>query len=264
VASGIGVVVNGGASAARFAMKNTATGNAAGDGFQLAVSDIDAYIEQRENGFMAFTTNNTERARITAAGDLLVGVTSGVVAQTGVTSTNNIASSSTSAFALTVSSSTSGSPFGLGIKYTILSPNNGGNSFIWCADGGGTQRAAIYSNGGLANYSANDVNLSDERTKKDIVPLGSMWNKFKAIEIVTFKYKDQTHDDNNIGVIAQQVESVAPEFVDVDGFGDTPEDGIPLKTIYTTDMYHAAIKALQEAMARIEQLEAKVAALESK
>jgi hypothetical protein len=29
-------------------------------------------------------------------------------------------------------------------------------------------------------------------------------------------------------------------------------------------MYHAAIKALQEAMARIEQLEAKVAALESK
>jgi hypothetical protein len=29
-------------------------------------------------------------------------------------------------------------------------------------------------------------------------------------------------------------------------------------------MYHAAIKALQEAMTRIEQLEAKVAALESK
>jgi hypothetical protein len=34
--------------------------------------------------------------------------------------------------------------------------------------------------------------------------------------------------------------------------------------VYTTDMYHAAIKALQEAMARIEQLEAKFAALESK
>ena len=88
-----------------------------------------------------------------------------------------------------------------------------------------------------------------------------MWDKFKAIEIVAFKYKDQTHEDNNIGVIAQQVESVAPEFVDVDGFGDTPEDGVPLKTVYTTDMYHAAIKALQEAMARIEQLEADVAAL---
>ncbi len=89
-----------------------------------------------------------------------------------------------------------------------------------------------------------------------------MWDKIKAIEIVTFKYKDQTHDDDNIGAIAQQVESVAPEFVDVDGFGETPEDGVPLKAIYTADMYHAAIKALQEAMTRIEQLEAKVAALE--
>ena len=94
--------------------------------------------------------------------------------------------------------------------------------------------------------------------KKDITALGSMWDKLKALEIVSFKYNDQTHDNDNIGVIAQQVESVAPEFVDNSGFGDTPEDGVPLKTIFTTDLYHAAIKALQEAMARIETLEAEV------
>jgi len=88
-----------------------------------------------------------------------------------------------------------------------------------------------------------------------------MWDKFKALEIVTFKYKDQTHEDTNIGVIAQQVEAVAPEFVDNDGFGETPEGEEPLKAIYTADLYHAAIKALQEAMARIETLEAEVAAL---
>ena len=123
----------------------------------------------------------------------------------------------------------------------------------------------VRSNGGIANYQANDVNLSDERVKTDIKPLGSMWNKFKAIEIVTFKYKDQTHDDDNIGVIAQQVESVAPEFVDNDGWDkNNSKDAAPFKTVYTTDMYHAAIKALQEAMTRIEQLEAKVTALEAK
>ena len=123
----------------------------------------------------------------------------------------------------------------------------------------------VNSNGGIGNYQANHINLSDARVKTDIKPLGSMWNKFKAIEIVTFKYKDQTHDDDNIGVIAQQVESVAPEFIDNDGWGNKPtEDGVPLKTVYTTDMYHAAIKALQEAMTRIEELEAKVAALEVK
>jgi hypothetical protein len=119
-----------------------------------------------------------------------------------------------------------------------------------------------------------DVNLSDERTKKDITPLESYWNKFKAIEIVKFKYKDQTHDDFNIGVIAQQLEKVAPEFVDVDGWDSKPkldEDGNkiisneePLKSIYTADLHHATIKVLQEAMAKIELLEEKVKQLENK
>ncbi len=40
------------------------------------------------------------------------------------------------------------------------------------------------------------------------------------------------------------------------GWGDeTPEDGVPLKTVYTKDITFAAIKALQEAMARIEKLD---------
>jgi hypothetical protein len=117
-------------------------------------------------------------------------------------------------------------------------------------------RFYVGGNGGISNYQANNINLSDERTKKEITPLESYWDKFKAIEIVKFKYKDQTHDDFNIGVIAQQVEEIAPEFVDIDGFGETPEDGIPYKTIYTSDLHHATIKVLQEAMIKIESLQA--------
>jgi hypothetical protein len=113
----------------------------------------------------------------------------------------------------------------------------------------------------LANYQANNVDLSDARTKKEINPVASMWDKIGALEIVTYKYNDQTHDDVNVGVIAQQVESVEPVWVDNDGFGETPEGEEPLKTVYTKDIYFAAIKALQEAMARIEKLEAEVAAL---
>jgi hypothetical protein len=150
---------------------------------------------------------------------------------------------------------TSADPYGIDISYTGASPNSNSNNFLYCPDST-TLRAAIRSNGGLANYSANNVNLSDERTKKDIIPLESYWDKFKAIEIVKFKYKDQTHDDFNIGVIAQQVEEIAPEFVDVDGFGETPEDGIPYKTIYTSDLHHTTIKVLQEAMTKIETLQA--------
>jgi hypothetical protein len=157
-----------------------------------------------------------------------------------------------------VFTNTSNNPYGPYFKFTT-DPNNGSNYYWVCsALVGGTEyiRAKLFSNGGLANYQANNTNLSDIRTKKDIIPLESYWNKFKAIEIVKFKYKDQSHDDYNIGVISQQVELVAPEFVDADGFGTTPEDGIPLKSIYTADLYHATIKVLQEAMAKIEELSA--------
>jgi hypothetical protein len=146
------------------------------------------------------------------------------------------------------------------IYFSGQAPNDATSYFLACSDTGG-ERATIRSNGGLANYQANDVNLSDARLKTDIAPVASYWDKIKSLEIVSFKYKDQTDDIANIGVIAQQVESVAPEFVSNDGFGEQPEGETPYKTIYTTDMYHAAIKALQEAMARIETLEAEVAAL---
>jgi hypothetical protein len=227
-------------------------------GMQLGISSTTG------TAALAFLTLNTERGRFTAGGyfkasndGTYFGSTSSYheLRSTGAAGDWNTVVTNTTA--------TGANAYGIRIAYTGSAPNGTGNAFLSCDDNasGGTTRATIRSNGGLANYQANDVNLSDERTKKDIAPLGSMWDKFKAIEIVTFKYKDQTHDDDNIGVIAQQVESVAPEFVDVDGWGETPEDGVPLKSIYTADMYHAAIKALQEAMARIESLEADMAAL---
>jgi hypothetical protein len=195
-------------------------------------------ISNYQNLPTIFYVNSTERLRIAANGQ--------------ITTTFSLADNPL------VFTNTSNNPYGPYFKFTT-DPNNGSNYYWVCsALVGGTEyiRAKLFSNGGLANYQANNTNLSDIRTKKDIIPLESYWNKFKAIEIVKFKYKDQTHDDFNIGVIAQQVESVAPEFVDIDGFGTTPADGIPLKTIYTADLYHATIKVLQEAMVKIEELSA--------
>ena len=156
------------------------------------------------------------------------------------------------------------------VHFSAAAPNNTTNRLFLGEDNTAT-RFVVYSNGGIANYSANDVNLSDERVKKDIEPLESYWDKFKAIEIVKFKYKDQTHDDFNIGVIAQQVEAVAPEFVDVDGWDNKPKldeegneiinDEEPLKSIYTADLYHATIKVLQECMSKIESQQAQIEAL---
>jgi hypothetical protein len=201
---------------------------------------------------------DTERMRITSGGAVFVNTASSLngakfeVLQS-TNATNTITAHNNQA-----------SPYGIMVRYTASSPNNNDNWFMTCEDSSVT-RIKLQSNGGIGNYSGNNTNYSDIRLKKDITPLESYWNKFKAIEIVKFKYIDQTHNDNYIGVIAQQIEEVAPEFVDLGEVDkDTPEDGIPIKSIYTEDLHHATIKVLQEAMAKIEELEAKVSALENK
>jgi hypothetical protein len=217
------------------------------------------------NSQLGFATSTgsvtTERMRITSGGRVFVGTT------TALSGAGNALLQAAQGLtdwigAFDHTSATSGNVFGIRVRYPNAAPNGTGNDFLLAADSAAT-RAVIRSNGGLANYQSNNVDLSDIRTKTDISEIDSMWQKIGALEIVQYKYKDQTHDDINVGVIAQQVETVDPVWVDSDGFGDTPADGEPLKTVYTKDITFAAIKALQEAMERIETLEAKVAQLEN-
>jgi hypothetical protein len=126
----------------------------------------------------------------------------------------------------------------------------------------------LRSNGGLANFSANNVNLSDRNVKKDITPAADTWDCLKEWEIVNFRYKDQADDaDLNVGVIAQQVAENCPEVITVfqeakEATEDQPaqEERIGVKE---QQMMWMAIKALQEAQVRIETLEAEVAALKA-
>jgi len=68
-ASGNTFVVNGGVNQSRFALKNDYTGDGATNGFQIALgSDKSVYVEQREDSFMAFSTNGAERMRIDSSG----------------------------------------------------------------------------------------------------------------------------------------------------------------------------------------------------
>jgi hypothetical protein len=219
---------------------------------------------------IGFSTGNTERMRLTQGGYLKVS-NSGSYNSVGA-SFHELRNNSNDNEVVNITHSGS-SPYGISLYYVNATPNNGSNWFAYFGDST-LQRFSVRSNGGVYNYQANNLNLSDERTKKDIIPLESYWNKFKAIEIVKFKYKDQTHDDFNIGVIAQQVESVAPEFIDIEGWDIKPkldEEGNeiiseeePLKSVYTSDLHHATIKVLQEAMAKIEILEKEVEILKAK
>jgi hypothetical protein len=63
-------------TAARFALTNSTTGQTFPDGFELLATGLDAYLQNRSNGNMIFTTNNTERMRLDASGNVGIGTTS--------------------------------------------------------------------------------------------------------------------------------------------------------------------------------------------
>jgi hypothetical protein len=150
--------------------------------------------------------------------------------------------------------------------YNNTDSNNTGNRFLICDAGASILRAEIRSNGGLANFSANNANLSDRNAKKDISLAADTWNCVKEWEIVNYRYNDQPDDaDLNLGVIAQQVAESCPEVITVFQEAKEATETEPAKEerlgVKEQQMYWMAIKALQEAMERIEALEADVAAL---
>jgi hypothetical protein len=165
-------------------------------------------------------------------------------------------------------------PNGLIVTYST-DPNNTSSQFLYC-QGNTTLRAEIRSNGGLANYSANNVNLSDRNSKKDIALAAGTWDCLKEWEIVNFRYKDQPEDaDLNMGVIAQQVAESCPEVITVFQEAKEATETEPAQEerlgVKDQQMMWMAIKALQEAQARIETLEsnnasqgASIAALETR
>jgi hypothetical protein len=193
-------------------------------------------------------------------------------------------------------------PYGAYIKYANASPNDASKYFIDARDST-TARFQVYSNGGIANYSANNVNLSDVREKpvfEDYTEqmLDDLQAKFVKLRRGRFILEGQTHSDWNYGKTAQSVAEHIPELsgiwnptkrvdVQVEELVDGPfldASGVPVKvrsfqtkTIevatpeeeqrlceYSHDITQIGEALLVRALKRIEDLEARVAALEAK
>ena len=120
-----------------------------------------------------------------------------------------------------------------------------GNAYFW----NGSNQPYISSGGSFTN--ASDVSL-----KKDITDLTYGIDVLKNLK--PRKYKMKTDDKEQIGFIAQEVETAVPEVVDT---SETP-NGDEHKGLAYGNLTAVLTKALQEAVTKIETLEAKVAALE--
>jgi hypothetical protein len=117
----------------------------------------------------------------------------------------------------------------------------------------GTNSCLIYSNGNI--YNTNNVYsvISDIKLKENIAPATSQWNDIKNLRVVNFNFKEETGQKTSkqIGLIAQEVEKVSPGLVEtIDNFYDEPMKGVKTSVINIK-----VLKALQEAMQRIEELE---------
>ena len=102
---------------------------------------------------------------------------------------------------------------------------------------------------------------NDIREKKNIEPLDSTWDKVKSWELKKYHYNfDEDNADKRYGVIAQDIQQTCPDLVTIWNEDDAEDAKLGVKA---QQMDWMAIKALQEAQLKIEQLEAKVAALEA-
>lgn len=96
---------------------------------------------------------------------------------------------------------------------------------------------------------------SDRRLKKNILPLNQTLSKVLQLRGVSYQWKNEKKTQTNqIGVIAQEVEAIYPEFV------HTNEEGE--KAVNYSQMVAVLIEAIKEMNGTIETLESKVASLE--
>lgn len=120
-------------------------------------------------------------------------------------------------------------------------------------------RMYVYGNGNVVNTNNSYGALSDEKLKENIVDSGSQWDDIKAVRVRKFSMKEDELDaPNKIGVIAQELEASNMGGLVFES-PDRDEDGNVLETstkqVHYSVLYMKAIKALQEAMTRIETLE---------
>jgi hypothetical protein len=244
----------------------------------MAASGSSAVRIRNNVNDLQFHTNGSQRATITSGGDLYVGASSAptntprllvVTSSQGASGYNSVwvrdAATTASAAMHVWSFAQTTAPTGASFVDAYY---NGVTSLVF----------RVAGNGDVTNANNSYGSTSDLKLKQDVVDAASQWNDIKGLRVRKFRYKTDPTAPLQIGLVAQEAEIVSPGLVDeypdyeevevTDEEGNVKKErqatGTTTKTVKYSVLYMKAVKALQEAMTRIEQLEAKVAALESK
>ena len=139
----------------------------------------------------------------------------------------------------------------------INNANSGMNAIVFRTSGNGTDAGSITCSGSSTSY--NDT--SDYRLKENIVNLTGAINRVKALQTYRFNFKNDTSKTID-GFLAHELASVIPEAVTGEKDAVDSNGNIQAQSVDRSKIVPVLTAALQEAIAKIEALETRVAALE--
>jgi hypothetical protein len=204
----------------------------------------EGFIGSFTNHPFVFRTNNTERARITSGGDLLVGTTS--------TTYGSIPGKFTSCSATAGSAGLFYTGFSGDVSTSALNvgkfDNNSTTSQIFMKFG------INNANNGSGQINANGAgaaafgSFSDRRLKENIVDLPSQLSKIMALRPVEFDYIESEGGGHQTGFIAQEIQEVYPDTV-----SERAPDGMLTVTGWSKTEARL-VKAIQELKASLDEV----------
>jgi hypothetical protein len=129
-----------------------------------------------------------------------------------------------------------------------LSDNPGVMLRGYGGSGGSTYNIQINGNGNITNANNSYGSLSDESLKENIVDATPKLNDLMAVQVRGYNLKNDEKKTKQLGVIAQELETVFPTMVDVEPDG--------LKSVKYSVFVPMLIKAIQELKAEFDAYKA--------
>ena len=215
-------------------LKLTDPATGANRGLGITLQGTSAAISNCESGELRFGTGNTERARFDNGGNFFIAKTSDTGTGVGITL-------GAQGFIRCVRDGITG----------VFNRLTDGSNLLFQHNSGAVGTISVTSSGTTYNTT------SDIRLKQDIEPLQAT-DKLMAMNPVSYNWKADPDGQRSMGFIAQEMEEVMPEAV------STGDDDDAMMSMDYGRITPILVSALQDAHRKIEQLEQRLADMESK
>ena len=213
-----------------------------------ADDDVSSIIHNNSGNYLYLSTSSTERMRIAANGNVLIGTTS----SSGTTRLTVVQPNNDDPLARFDMAAAVNAIRGVEIRVTDGTANSA-NKFFLQGDDNGNTRVELRTDGSI--YSSYYTITSDERLKENIEDCEPMLEKLKQVRIVDFDWKENAGPKSRQrGVIAQEIESIFPELI------HQPKE---YKEFKKTEMTPILVKAIQEQQEQIESLQQQIEVLKN-